>query len=188
MKRVLLIVALMVASICARAQWFDFSNNVERLCIGFHGGKAGVGTYYSDLGFGFSASAYGIYLDFVRVSPAHQYDNHVTSTLYNDSSVFSINMGYQFPVLSWLRVAPILGYSQTNNGITDATTVNIETGEDSRIFHDYDVSHREHFFNFGVGLFIQPIRWIEIYGVASRRTIYGGISLNLGNLYESFGN
>jgi hypothetical protein len=95
---------------------------------------------------------------------------------------FHINAGYQIPVLKWLRIMPMVGYCQTNAGLTDATTVNVDVNENTTsIFHDYDVTSgtRKHHFNFGAGLFIKPIRWIEIYAIGSRYAIYGGISINL---------
>lgn len=180
MKKIVMILAMVAVTMGSSAQLFDFSSNSGRFSIGFHAGQAGLGTDYSDLGFGFSASVMGFYLDFVDVTPEHRYDNHVTNTLYNDSAVFIINAGYQIPVLPWLRVTPMVGYCQTNHGVTDATTVNIETDEySSQMYHDYDVNERFHYFNYGVGLSVQPLRWFDIYAVYSRNAIYGGISINL---------
>lgn len=184
MKKTLLLVATIAAmSLSANAQWLDFNNNSHRFSIGFQIGQSAVETDYSKLGLGMSIQALGIHVDFIRVVPEHKYDNHVDPSLqYNDSSSYNINLGYQIPVLPWLRVMPLVGYCQTNYGVTDMGTLNAETSENSTtLYHDYTVTpgSRKHYFNFGVGLSIRPVKYIDIYGVYSRRAIYGGISINL---------
>ena len=183
MKKLFILVAMAFVAMSTNAQWFDFSNNNNRLGIGLQVGQSATGTEYAKLGFGISLSAMGGYIDFLRVTPEHQYDNHVTNTMYDDSSSININLGYQIPVLPWLRVMPLVGYCQTNYGKTDATTVNIETNENtSQMYHDYDVTpgSRKHYYNLGLGLFVQPIKWIDLYAIGSLRGIYGGVSFNLG--------
>ena len=187
-KNIILVALLMAFAFNANAQWFDFSQNNERAGVGFQLGAAGWNSEYSDFGFGASINIYGVYVDFLQGGPEHKYDNHVTSTLYEDSVAFHINLGYQIPVLPWLRITPLVGYHQTNAGLTDATTVNIDVDDDhsARIFHDYDVTPgtRKHHFNFGCGLFIQPLQWFEIYFIGSRYALYGGISINLTNFSD----
>ena len=176
--------AFVAFAMSASAQWFDFSQNNGRLGLGFHIGQVGRGTDYTDIGGGVSLNVFGVYFDVVQAGPEHKYDNHVTNTLYNDSVAFDIKLGYQIPVLPWLRLMPVVGYCQTNAGITDATTVNVQVdGEyDASIYHDYEVTSgtRKHYFNAGLGVSVRPIRWIDIYAVGSLKSIYGGISINLG--------
>ncbi|MBR1833993.1 MAG: hypothetical protein IJ785_00570 [Bacteroidales bacterium] len=185
MKTRLFIIFALLAFVgsSANAQWFDLANNKNRLTIGFQLGQAGVGTEYSGFGFGGSVSAFGIYLDALVSGPQHQNDNHVNSTRYMDDEAFTINLGYQIPVLPWLRIAPIIGYCQTNYGYTDMSTVNVHVTEGSTrgsIYHDYYPQKRFHEFNYGGGIFIQPFKYVEIYGVGTVRAIYGGISLSMG--------
>lgn len=169
----------------ASTQWFNFSNNKEHLSIGLHGGSQAFSTEYADFGMGMSLQAYGVYVDFLAYGPAHRHDNHVNNTQWQDSASTSVNLGYQIPVLPWLRVMPLVGYMQTNYGLTDASTVNVSSDEYSAtIYHDYNVQHRDHYFNFGVGLFVKPIRYIDVYAVASRYAIYGGISINLDAFFD----
>lgn len=182
MKKTMMVLAMMAIAVSASAQLFDFSSNNGRFTLGLNIGQCAYGTEYEDWGGGASLSVCGVYIDFLSVTPEHKYDNHVTNTLYNDSAVFVINAGYQIPVLPWLRIAPIAGYCQTNYGITDATTVNIEVNENTaQMYHEYEVTDgsRKHYFNYGAGLFIQPIRWVELYGIYTTNAIYGGISINL---------
>lgn len=182
MKKTLFLSVLMALTMSVNAQWFDLSNNVGRLSLGVNLGEVGLNCPYHAFGFGISLSAYGGYIDFVYSGPEHQFDNHVNAAQYNDSAALAINLGYMIPVLPWLRVMPLVGYCQTNAGITDASTVNVEVNENSAsVYHDYTVTPgtRNHRFNFGGGVEIRPIKWINIYGVYTYHAIYGGISLNL---------
>lgn len=184
MKKSMLFTVLLTVASVASAQWFDFSNNSKRIGIGFHIGEIGMGCEYSEVGGGASLNVCGVYVDFAKAGPEHKWDNHVTNTLYDDSVAFTINLGYQIPVLKWLRVMPIIGYCQTNAGKTDATSVNVDVSAESNsasIYHDYEVTSgtRRHRFNFGIGLSVRPLKWFDIYAVGSRNAVYGGLSLNL---------
>lgn len=167
----------------ANAQWFDLSNNRGRVSVGLQLGQAGTNTDYAGFGAGGSLSIMGFYFDALVSGPQHQNDKHVDNILWQDDEAFTISFGYQIPVLPWLRVAPIIGYCQTNYGLTDASTVNIHIDRSARrgsIYHDYYPQKRFHEFNYGGGLFIQPFKFVEIYAVGTIRAIYGGFSLCLG--------
>ena len=181
MKKCIIVAALVFVAMGANAQWFDFASNKERYSLGFNLGMAGIGCNYKDFSFGAGLSAYGVYLDFIAASPEHKYDNHVTPNYYNDTSVTSISLGYQIPVLPWLRIMPLVGHIHTSAGVTDASTVNIEVnGEYSAtMYHDFDVHRRYHYFNYGCGLVVDPIQWASLSAVYTRHAIYGGISVNL---------
>lgn len=187
-KKVFLFASLMAfVGFSANAQWLDLSNNNNRITVGFQLGEAGFGTDYAGFGWGVSVSVVGIYADFLLCSPEHIYDKHVNSSTPYDQEAFCINAGYQIPILPWLRIAPILGYSQTSYGYVDFSTVNIEVDSETstdRIRHDYYPTEKFHDFNFGGGIFIQPIKYVEIYAVGTRRAIYGGISINLTSFSE----
>lgn len=184
MKKSIIIAALMAVTIGASAQWFDFSNNKEILEVGFQTGPVGLKTNYNNWGFGGSINVCGVYVDFLYTSPEHKYDNHVLPIMYNDTSALTINVGYQIPVLPWLKVMPVVGHCHTSAGLTDATTVNVDVdGESARMYHDFEVTSRRHYFNYGGGLVIHPIDWMSIYGVYTVHAIYGGITFNLGALY-----
>ncbi len=158
-----IIFAMLLALGCnsANAQMFNFADNNHHFTLGVQLGQAGVNTDYSGFGWGISTSLYGVYVDFLCAGPKHRNDHHVNSSRPSDHEAFAINVGYQIPVTSWLRIAPIIGYCQTNYGYTDIP---------QERFHD---------FNYGAGLFIQPFKYFEIYGVYTSRAIYGGLALNL---------
>ena len=185
MRKSVILAALMAVAMSANAQWFDFSNNVGRFDVGANLGVVGIGCDYSNFGVGGVICVYGVYVDFLSVSPEHKYDNHVTPNMYNDTAALSINIGYQIPVLPWLRIMPLVGHCHTSAGLTDATTVNIEVNDNSAtMYHDFNVTSRRHYLNYGCGLIIQPIQWVNVYAVYTRHAIYGGISVSLGSLWE----
>ena len=195
MKKTIIIAALMALTMSANAQWLDFSNNKERLDVGVQLGQAGIGTNFSRLGWGVSLDCYGVYIDFLSAGPMYKYDNHVDvgpSAQVADSTVLNINIGYQIPILPWLRIMPIVGHCHTTSGYTDFSTVNIEVdGSDNytsaQMYHDYvKTGPTFHFWNYGCGIIVTPCKWINIYGVYTARSIYGGISFNLGAISESF--
>lgn len=182
MKKYLIIAALTVLSLSARAQLFDFSSNSGRFESGFTIGQAASFTDYANFGTGINFLGYGVYVDFLYAAPQHMYDSHVNDTKWNDTEAYCISAGYQVPILPWLRVMPVAGYMQTNEGVTDASTINIKDGENTATFyHDYDVTPgtRIHYFNYGLGLSIQPCKWFSINAIATRYALYGGIGINL---------
>jgi hypothetical protein len=89
MKKIALIAVLIsMMTFSAQAQWFDFSQNMNRGVVGFHTvlvGYRGVNNIadmsLSDLGVGMSIAVCGVYADFVYVTPDHMYDTwHICFT------------------------------------------------------------------------------------------------------------
>lgn len=185
MKKIVLFAALIAISIAAGAQdFFDFSSNSHRYELGPSVGMAAWNTEYkARWGLGLNATVWGAYIDFINIDPQHKYDQKFSDTQWNDDSAFCINAGYQIPILPWLRLMPIVGYAQTNEGITDASTINVSSDGDgggATLYHTYKVTPgtRHHMFNYGGGLSVQPLKWFSVNLVYTRYAIYGGISLN----------
>ncbi|MCR4659119.1 MAG: hypothetical protein K5650_02360 [Bacteroidales bacterium] len=193
-KKLLVAALLAFATFTVNAQWFDFSNNNNRFDVGVQFGVAGIGCPFHDFGVGASFDAYGVYIDFLDAGPKYKYDNHVEgmssgAAMVPDSNAWTLNVGYQIPVLPWLRIMPLIGFCRNTDGYTDFSTVNIEVNNSDNyssatMYHDYIKQHGSGRFNFGGGLFVTPIRWLNIYGVYTTHSIYGGIGLNLSALYE----
>ena len=120
----------------------------------------------------------GVYVDFIYQSPEHRWGNKITPDMYYDHTALTINAGYKIPVLSWLNVTPLIGYSNETTGKTLGNSIGVDT-ESHSIYHDYKVEHRNNHFNYGVGLSVKPIKWLEIGGVCSASAIYGNVSVNL---------
>lgn len=182
MKKVLFAVVLVAMSMNAKAQWFSLESNCDYYQLGLNLGSAGFGTEYAGFGFGASLAVWGVYIDCLVNPPASATDNHVKDELWPDQEAFVVNVGYQIPILPWLRLTPLIGYSQTNYGFVDASTVNVNVDSQTstgHISHDYNPVERFHEVNFGAGIFVQPIEEINLYAVATRRAIYGGVSFVL---------
>ena len=195
MKKMLLIFAMgAMLSMSANAQLFDFKNNVHRYEVGFNIGLAGQGTEFQDLGYGASLSVWGVYLDVLSAGPMYKYDNRVASMndpanvrFLPDSTTTTINLGYQIPVLPWIRVMPLIGFNVCTSGKTDMATHSAEVSgsEDNisvELYHDYNRESRWVYLNYGGGLVISPFKWLSVYGVYTTHAVYGGISLNFGGM------
>lgn len=188
MKKIALFVvlfAMMAGSV--KAQWFDFSNNIRASiglnlgCVGyqFHPQGARLDKEYAGFGVGACLSVGGVYLDFIYQNPEHRYAKvEPNQSDWNDHTALTINAGYQIPVLSWLFVTPLVGYSNETTGLTKAYDV---TAEDNSIVHKYVREHIYHHFNYGLGLTLRPLQWVEIGAVATTHAIYGNISFSMGS-------
>ena len=161
---------------------FNFQLNVKRLEVGLTIGQAGSFSDYARFGMGASLLVGGVYVDFIHAGPQHKYDTRVQDVRWNDNEAFSSNAGYQIPILGWLRIIPLVGYSQTNYGVTDGSSLDWNAGDDGTSwYHHYVVTpgSRVHSFNYGGGISIQPCEWFSINAVATRNAIYGGITLDI---------
>jgi len=188
MKRLIMLVALLsLFTFSTKAQVFDFSSNKEDFTVGLNIGVVGyhfngqIDKTYAGLGYGVSVSLLGVYLDFMYQNPEHKWGNKIMPIVYNDHTALTINVGYKIPITSWLHLTPLIGYSNETTGITDCSTVNVEY-ESHAIYHDYDAEEIYSHFNYGVGLSLKPIKWLEFGGVCTAHAVYGNISLNLPGL------
>ena len=189
MKKLAIVAVLLTAfTFSAKAQWFDFSENLKDLTIGVNAGAVGydynisgnphLNKNIADFGCGVSVSLLGLYVDFIYQSPEHEWGNKITPDIYHDHTALTINAGYKIPVLHWLNVTPVIGYSNETYGETDCSTINVNF-ESQSIYHDYTVKERYSHFNYGLGLSFKPTDWIEFGGVCTAHAVYGNISFNL---------
>ena len=182
MKRLIISLVLLSVTVCARAQLFDFSSNNNRYEVGMNFGQMAFNTQYARFGVGLNTLAWGVYLDLNMTAAQHKFERKFSDTQWNDDEFFNINLGYQIPVLPWFRMMPLIGYAQTNEGITDASTFNINPGEElSSMYHTYAVTpgSRIHYFNFGGGVSIQPLKWFSINFAYTRYAVYGGLAIDI---------
>lgn len=184
-KSSIILVALLALTIgSVKAQWFDFSQNMSDVTIGVNVGVVGyhfngqIDKTFSGLGVGASVSLVGVYMDFIYRSPEHKWDKTVTLAEYPDQTALTINMGYKIPVTSWLNLIPLVGYSNETSGRTIGNSINVDT-ENHSIYHDYVRDEIYNHFNYGVGLSVKPINWLEIGGVCTAHAVYGNLSFNL---------
>ena len=183
-KFAVLVVLFSITAINVQAQLFDLSNNEKDFSIGLNIGVVGyhfngkIDKTYSGFGVGGSVSVKGIYMDFIYQSPEHRYSRKVAPMIYNDHTALTINLGYKLPVTSWLNITPLIGYSNETQGKTDCSTINIDYQNHS-VYHDYDREHIQSHFNYGLGISVRPIKFLEIGGVCTAHAVYGNISLSL---------
>ena len=188
MKKVALFVVLFtMMTFSAKAQLFDFRNNLTDVTFGFNLGVVGydfehgqVVKNIANFGGGVSVSLLGVYIDFIYQSPDHRWDRKITEAEYPDQTALTINLGYQIPVLSWLYVTPLIGYSNETWGRTLGNSIGVDS-ESHSIYHDYVRDRINNHFNYGVGVMFRPIEVLEIGAVATSHALYGTISVS-GNL------
>ena len=183
-KSIILFALLIFAVGSAKAQMFDFRNNLTDFTVGFNAGVVGyhfngsIDKTYAGFGGGVSVSVLGLYLDFIYQSPEHRWASKISPDIYHDHTALTINAGYKIPVLPWMNIIPIIGYSNETTGITDCSTLNWDY-ESHSIYHDYDRETIDNHFNYGIGLSFKPIKWLEIGGVCTSHAVYGNLSVNL---------
>ena len=182
MKRLIISLVLLSVTVFAHAQLFGFSSNNNRYEVGMSFGQMAFNTQYARFGMGLNMLAWGVYLDINMTAAQHKFDRKISDTQWNDDEFFNMNLGYQIPILPWLRIMPLIGYAQTNEGITDASTFNINPGEDlSSWHHTYTVTpgSRVHHFNYGGGVSIQPLKWFSVNFAYTRHAVYGGLAIDI---------
>ena len=185
-KKTFILVTLLVLSLgSAKAQWFDLSNN-QRFsiganigCVGYNLNGQGIDKQYAGFGTGINMSMAGVYVDFIYQSPEHRWGRRISPDMYYDHTALAINVGYQVPVLPWLFVTPVIGYSNETTGWTDCSTLYVDFRKRT-LYHPYKRDHVYSHFNYGVGLMLRPFEFIEIGAMATSHAIYGSISFSAG--------
>ena len=183
-KSIILFTLLVLTVGSVKAQWFDFSRNMTDVTIGLNLGVVGyhfdgqIDKTYAGLGGGVSFSLLGVYMDFMYQSPEHKWDRTVTMDEYPDQTALTINVGYKIPVLPWLNLTPMIGYSNETYGRTLGNSIGVDS-ENYSIYHDYVRDGIFNHFNYGAGLSVKPISWLEIGGVCTAHAVYGNLSVNL---------
>lgn len=183
-KSIVFIVMLALMSFSAKAQWFDFSNN-QRASIGINLGvvgydfspQGGLDKNIANFGMGANISIMGLYLDFIYQDPSHRWDKIITLEEYPDQTALTINVGYQIPVLSWLYLTPVIGYSNETWGRTLGNSIEVQP-ESYSIYHKYVQDDINNHFNYGMGLMLRPVEFVEIGAMATSHAIYGTLSLS----------
>lgn len=188
-KSLFFVVLLALIAGTAQAQWLDMRNN-QRAAIGLNIGAVGYGltgnginTQYNGLGIGFNFSIGGVYIDFIRQWPEHQYEHTVydpTNPIngWYDHTALAINVGYQIPVLPFLFVTPLVGYSNETDGFTKMGSVHVDQ-ESHELVHDYEVLQRYNHFNYGLGVSTRLFDCIEFGVVATNHALYGTLSYSV---------
>lgn len=195
MKKIALIAVLFsMMTISANAQWFDFSENMNRAAVGLNTGLVGYRSVqdlgnaetwnFSDIGVGISVAFAGAYVDFVYVSPDHRFDSHIIMGNWDDHSALTINAGYQIPIYSnRVFITPMIGFSRITTGYTEGNNIGVDI-ESQSIYHKYTATWHRHDFNYGAGLTVVPCKWFEINASCTAHAATLGIGFNVMNFNE----
>lgn len=189
MKKLTIIAVLCsMMTLSAHAQWFDFSENLNRGVIGFNTGLVGYrginnipDMTFSDLGVGVSLNFMGVYADFLYVSPDHMYDSHIVMQDWEDHDAFTIQLGYQIPVYkNYVFVTPLIGWTRVSTGVTEGNNIGVDS-ESHSIFHKYHSTWHRNDFNYGGMITVAPCKYFEINASFTAHAAYAGIAFNLAN-------
>lgn len=192
MKKLALIALLFsMMTISAQAQWFDFSQNMNRAVAGVNTGLVGFRSIsdlgnaetwnFSDVGVGVSVAIAGIYVDFVYVNPDHRFDSHVIMDNWDDHSALTINAGYQIPIYQdYVFITPMIGFARVTTGYTEGNNIGVDT-ESHSIYHKYTATWHRNDFNYGACLSVVPCKWFEINATCTAHAATAGIAFNLMN-------
>lgn len=180
-----------VMTLNAQAQWFDFSENVERAVVGVNTGLVGYKSVsdlannstwnFADVGVGISVALAGFYADFVYVSPDHRFDSHIVQGNWDDHSALTINVGYQIPIYKdYVFITPMIGLARVTTGYTEGNNIGIDVESES-IYHKYTPTWHRNDFNYGVGLTVAPCKWFEINANCTAHAATAGVGFNIMN-------
>ena len=178
MKKIVLALAILLSGITAKAQIFPFAEvDFGHFGIAFQAGAIGIGKEVTRAAFGANLLAYGVYLDFLYAGPQHKSDPKVD--IWNDSSGYSVHLGYQIPITEYLRIIPFAGYAEVNRGVTDGTDYSYEystTNKRWNVNNKYTKDWRAGGFDAGGSLVIN-IGPANIFLTGTMSSAYGGIGV-----------
>ena len=180
MKKTILALVILFSCITANAQWFPFGEvNVNHYGIAFQGGALGLGKDVTRAAFGANLLVYGVYLDALYASPQHRNDPKMS--VWDDNSAFSIHLGYQIPVLEFLRIIPFAGYANFSKGVTDGRDYSYEYSTTSKrwmVNNKYTKDWQKGYFDAG-GSIVINLGPVNIFLTGTMCSVYGGIGLEM---------
>ena len=195
MKKIALIAVLLsMMTISANAQWFDFSENMNRAAVGLNTGLVGYRNVsdlanadtwdFADVGVGVSVAVAGVYVNFVYVNPDHRFDSHIIMGNWDDHSALTINAGYQIPIYkNYVFITPMIGLSRVTTGYTEGNNIGVDVESES-IYHKYTATWHRNDFNYGAGITVAPCTWFEINASCTAHAATLGIGFNVMNYQD----
>lgn len=173
MKRLFLTFAFIIASITSFGQaFFERNKNVS---FGVHFGAVDNlnGTHMGFQTLMVSMSIYGVYAD-IGGWPS-SYESDVRIDTWDDEKCSSFHVGYQFPVLTWLKITPLIGYYNHQIGTTDGSEWKVTNYG----IHNQFTSDEE-LLGFDYGGSVQiDIKRFSIFATFTKNMWYGGIGFNI---------
>ena len=171
-KFILLIFVLGLSTMSLFAQTF-FERNNNRFSMGVQVGKVYNPEVFKYPTYIINVSYYGVYLDIGGCPRSHRSDVRVDK--WKDSSYFTFHVGYQLPVLNWLRVTPLVGYYCHKSGYTDGYDYTVDK---YGIHNRFDVTDQKSGFDFGGNLQFDINRF-SIFCTFTKKLWYAGLGFNV---------
>ena len=174
MKNICFLLVAFFVSMSKNAQLLQGDGLLENKggSIGFIGGAVGINDDPSAPALGLNGTIYGIYIDFLFWPRAHANSTDVDKH-ENEKQAISAHIGYQIPLLKWLSIIPIAGYTQVENGTTDGS--HWKSSSSSGIVNSYVVDEDNKGFDFGGILVFNISKSVRVYATGTTRAVYGGI-------------
>lgn len=170
MKKIILAIALLCGTFAANAQVFPIAKvNNHHYEIGFQGGAIGLGKEFVLGGFGFNVTVWGVYFDMLIHGAEHAGSTKLGP--WNDKQGIALHLGYQIPITEWLRIIPLVGYGEINEGITDGSQYTIDK---NGIHNRYRATWRHGGFDAG-GALCFNFKFVSVYLTGSIWSVSGGV-------------
>lgn len=114
-----------------------------------------------------------VYFDIGGYPRSHGSDTRVDK--WDDDTAFLFHLGYQFPLCYWLRVIPIIGYSETSCGYTDGYRWK---PNGYGIVNKYIPETKSNGFDYGIQI-VGNINRLTISATLTKRNYYFGVGIDI---------
>lgn len=173
MKKNILTLLFTLLTISVNAQtFFERNKNIS------FGIQFGAVDHHNNTDMGFqtlmaTVSCYGVYLDIGGWPRAYGSDARIDK--WDDEYCIAFHIGYQLPILDWLKITPIIGYYNHESGYTDGYYWKVnQYGIDNKFVALDELNG----FDYGGNIQID-IKRFSIFGTFTKNMWYAGIGFNL---------
>lgn len=149
------------------ADWFPFRDVNHKWNISFNGGYSPAGRVPL---YGFGLTVRGVHLTVGGLGSTHEHDVNVGT--WNEKASFTLQAGYQIPLVKSFRIIPVIGTIGIGEAITDGWDWSVNQGQITNKVS----SEIKYNFDYGVHLVFNHRKLIINLG-ATRYTLFGGLGL-----------
>lgn len=149
------------------ADWFPFRDVNHNWNISFNGGYSPSGRVPL---YGFGLTVRGIHLTVGGLGSTHEHDVNVGT--WNEKASFTLQAGYQIPLVKSFRIIPVIGTIGIGEAVTDGWDWSVNQGQITNKVS----SEIKYKFDYGVHLVFNHRKLIINLG-ATRYTLLGGLGL-----------
>ena len=170
MKKMLcLLIFILSSSVLHSKKWFETNYNIS---LGIMYGNVGACGEPSETAWGINLQIFGLYFDCL-VKPRN-HGNDVAIDKWKETEAITYHFGYQIPIVQYIRVIPVIGYSSVKTGITDGHNWKDTSNGISNAFYS-DKENKG--FDYG-GVVVLNYKCLCLYGAYTNRNhLYGGLGI-----------